>query len=366
MIGSAWMRRWVLAGFLPALLVNGGCPLPCDDDTCADDDVADDDIGDDDTGDDDTADDDTGDDDIGDDDTGEGWGSDAFWTGSSVLDPLLDLDTAPDFPHWEVRMYLSDEWFGLDPEVVTVAHGLSSLDLLALDDGLIIMGAVNTEDVGDTQGEYRWEHMYALSTANLEDFGTHVFPVNDTETGRLTDAALEQLPDGTIRAIYYSTPMDGEGDPVWIPGDHDLKVAYREGSEFYEDPDPVFVAEGLADPSSCEHDGTYHIFATELTTVGHAVAGNEFDYEADPDFPMVEGQVPYCLTLDDELWLFVQGGGGMPPPTVMELGEDGDFGPQEQLWSDEDNLELGACTSPVAAYYNETYVLFCAVFVDAA
>jgi len=358
-MSGALAMRWIVGIAVSSLVwLGGGCPQVCDDDTCDDDDVADDDTGDDDTGDDDTGDDDTGDDD---DVTGAEWGTEEFWTGSSILDPLLDLDTAPEFPHWEVRMYLSDEWFGVDPEVFTIAHGFSSLDLLALDGGLIIAGGVNTEDVGDDEGEYRWGYIYALSTPNLLDWGTHLFPVHDASSERLTDPAFEELPDGTIRALYYSTPMDGEGDPVWIPGDHELKVAYREGNDFYEDPEPVYVAEGLADPHSCEHDGTYHLFATEFTTVGHATADNEFDYETDWDFPMVEGQVPYCLTLDDELWLFVQGGGGMPPPTVMELEQDGNFGPQQQLWTDEENLELGSCTSPVAAYFDETYVLFCAV-----
>ena len=352
-----WSLVWIALLGTAWLVV--GCQPICDDDTCADDDVADDDTGDDDVGDD-----DTGDDDTGDDDTGEEWGSEEFWTGSSILDPLLDLSTVPDFPHWEVRVYVSDEWFGVDPEVTTVAHGFSSLDLLALDDGLVVIGAINTADVGDDEGEYRFDHLYALSTANLVDWGTHVFPVHDTASGRLTDAALEKLPDGTIRAIYYSTPMEAEGDPVWIPGDHEIKVAYRDGSEFYEEPDPVYLAEGLADPSSCEYDGTYHFFATEFTTVGHAVGSDEYEYQTDPDFPMVEGQVPFCLVDDGEMYLMVQGGGGMPPPTVLPLEDDGGFGPPEKLWSDQDNLELGPCTSPVAAYYDDSYVLICAVFVE--
>ncbi len=361
-LGIRW--TWVgLAGLILAL-TGLGCPLPCDDDTCADDDVADDDTGDDDTNDDDTGDDDTGDDDTGDDDSAE-WGSNAFWTGSSILDVVLDLDSAPQNSHWEVRAYLSDEGFGVDPEVRIVAHSMSSLDLLALDDGLVVMASVDVQALGhETLGEYQYGYLYALSTANLLDWGTHVFPVYDTTSERMTDPALEQLPDGTIRAIYYSTPMEAEGDPVYIPGDHELKVAYREGTEFYEEPDPVYAAEGLADPTSCEYDGVYHVFATQFTTIGHATGESEFEYETDAGFSPPPGQVPYCLSFDDELWLITQGGGGWPPPTAAILQGDGSLGIAEPLWSDEENLELGPCTSPVLAYYDDTYVVICAVFVD--
>lgn len=279
------------------------------------------------------------------------WNEPGFWTQSSQLDLVLDQSKAPVGPHYEVVMCRSTRGFGVDMKCETIAHTFSTFDLFIHPDGLLLMGGLNMMDFGIF--EPRGARLYALSTPDLETFGTHVWQVSRASSPLLTDAALERLPDGTLRAVYFSGPAHG-------PGTHAIKEATWDGQTWLESEENIYAAEHLLDPKTCSYGGKYHLFATSGSTLEHAVGSDPHTYQRVPS-PSMEAQVPFCFENDEQLWLISQTGGGWGPPQVQVLQSDGTFPAAKPLWAKEDYPELNSCTSPVLGFFRETYVVFCAV-----
>ncbi|MFH1466975.1 MAG: hypothetical protein ABIO70_21510 [Pseudomonadota bacterium] len=248
----------------------------------------------------------------------------------------------------------SDEGWGEQLACRQIATGASTFDLHITDWGVFLLFGVNlaqwflVEEGG--------QHVYALTTPDLEHFGTYLWPIAETASPMLTDTALERLPDGRMRVIYVS------GGP-WAPGTHQVKAALREGRRWVERSAPIFGAEGITDPSACSHKGQHHLFVTGVgsTRVLHAVGETPWNYTLEEDFDWVGAQVPYCFEDEGELRVIAQEGGGWSPPTIRTLREDGSFTPPARLWEPGAYPELASCTSPVVGRYRGKYLLFCAI-----
>lgn len=291
------------------------------------------------------------------------WEDPAFWSSSSYLDELLDLSLAPDEPHFEVRVAEADASWTTFSDLRTVAHSFSSLDLLVLEDGLVLLGGVDARGLSDAR-LLEPGALFALVSPDGERFGTTVIEVRDEVSRRFTDPALFVTDAGEIRAVYYSTPEDQTMDPAIIPGAHDLRVAVREGAAFRELPDVVFSKEWLVDPVICRADDGWHLFATEQAGVIHATGATPDAFAEDGPFDWSGNQVPHCSPVDGSLTVLAQAGGGGGAPSVRALSADGTFTTSVALWGeDEAPFEATACTSPVRGTFRGRNLLFCAMWV---
>lgn len=296
------------------------------------------------------------------------WDGEDYWLGSTIFDVILDLDQAPaETSYWAVQMSVSEDWWGTNPEYTTVAHSFSSLDLLVVDNGLVLLGGVDFKslDLGEEGEAYRWGYLYALTTPDLENWGTRIWPVEDAVSARMTDPALQQMPDGTVRAVYYSTPPDTDMDPADIAGTHDIRMATWEPEReaFVEWPDPIYWDEWLVDPVVRALDGTHHFFATRNGVITHATSESGYAFDREDDFEWTEVQVPFALEHDGELLVAAQGGGGNGPPWYRYLDTAGEW-TEPTLFYEDYEWYGGSCTSPVLGRYDGLYVLFCAVYID--
>ncbi len=295
------------------------------------------------------------------------------YTNSTTLDLILDWDNAPTGPHWQVRLCRSTEWWGRGCDTYfAIAHGLSSLDLMVTEEGLIIMAVPDFPWLGqmDLDGveEILWNHFYALTTPDLEHWGTQIWSVEHTDSGRFIDPALSLHEDGTPRVIYYSWPEDaGEEDPALYPGEHMIKRADWDGEGFVEQVEPIYAAETLADPVLCDLGGQAHMFITDSGAISHVTSDDgAVSFTKDEDFVWGGAQVPHCTTQEEPMVIVAQGGGGVSAPVTRTMDEDFVFGEPTQLWNDEENLGFfgGSCTSPVFGIFMGEYITLCASYME--
>jgi hypothetical protein len=274
--------------------------------------------------------------------------------GSTVLDRLMDPSYTPGEHGYAVEFCQSDVGWGRDLECRQIARGASTFDLYVTDWGIFLLVGVNLAAWHLVEEGHA--RVYALTTPDMEHFGTYLWPIAEAASPMLTDTALDRLPDGRMRVIYVS------GGP-FAPGQHSVKAALREGRRWVEQRQPLFTAEGIVDPTSCYHDGVYHLFVTGSgnTRVLHAVGDTPWRYTLDETFEWAGAQVPYCFKEGDGLRVVAQQGGGWAPPAVRTLLKDGTFGPPEPLWEPGAWPELTSCTSPVLGRFHGKYLLFCAV-----
>jgi len=282
----------------------------------------------------------------------EPWAEPGFWTASSDLDRIFDLEQAPANAHYQLVMCRSSSGYGQDMRCETIGHTVSTLDLFVLDEGIILLGGLALEDWGLI--EQGGNHLYAFTSQDLEHWGTHLWPVKRTASPCLTDASLERLPDGSVRAVYVSHCV-GEAEE-----NHEVRTARPHGDHWREARKPIFEGPGLLDPATCQHEGIQHLFATGKGLV-HATGVSPDRYTADQAFYWPDTQVPFCFQHKDQLWVIAQHGGGWGPPELRKLKPDGSFGPAFPLWKEGAYPELPSCTSPVGGRYRDEYLLFCAV-----
>lgn len=303
---------------------------------------------------------DTGD--TGEPDPTDPWNQPGYWEEGSLLDAVLGPDPSTPSDTWEVRMNVSTDGWMTSGDYEVVAHGFSSLDLLLWGDALILLGGMDLRslDLGEEGETIRWGYLYALTTTDLETWGTHLWPVEDAESGRMTDPSLQLLSDGRLRAVYYSTPLDAEGDPAWIEGPHPIKMAWRDGDVFRETAEAIYSDEGLVDPVVCEHQGTHHFYSTKSGEITHATSASGDNFVRDEGFTWGGNQVPYCWHDDeDQLRVVGQIGGGMGTPSYRILQDDGTYTDPTFLY-DDPSWFGGNCSSPVLARFKGLYVTFCA------
>lgn len=299
-------------------------------------------------------------------DTGEPdpWDDPAFWTSTSLLDTFLDLSLTPAQPHFEVRMVEADETWTTFSAPVTIAWSVSSLDLLVLDGGLVLLASIDPLALDDP-ADAGLSRLYAFLSADGDTWGTTMIEVTGTASGRLTDPSLFVTDEGVVRAVYYSTPEGSTGDPANLPGDHELRVAERDGATFFELPDVVLAAERLVDPVICRGDDAWHAFATQGSGVMHALGDTPDAFEVDDAFQWTGYQVPFCSAEAEGFSVVAQAGGGSGPPSSRRVDAAGVFSPEVLLWpAGDEPFGEDDCTSPVLGTLHGRNLMFCAVGVD--
>ena len=289
------------------------------------------------------------------------------WTGSSDLDIVFDMDAVAGVGHSEVRMCTSPEGWGLGcDEYSIIAHNMSSLDLLVVDDGIIVAGMPEGNNLSSLGVWLDMTQIHALSSPNLEHWGSHIWEVSDSTAFMVVDPALSLDDDNNPRAAYFALPTHYHGDPADYPGDHAIMLATWDGVGFTQQPDPIFEDTSLVDPDLRSFEGVLHLFTTCWGSICHAVGDDSMVFSYDDAFVFGEAQVPHANTVDDQLMVVGQGGGGQPPPRFMIMDKDGSFPAEsEQLYTDEENLSFfgGSCTSPVLGYFDGLYITVCSVQV---
>ena len=301
----------------------------------------------------------------------EGFWDTINWTNVTDLDVTLDMDNAPTYSHWEIRMCTSPEGWGLGCDVYTrIAWGISSLGLAMHEDGLVLTGMPDIPTIDEAGVNLQPVQVHAFSTPDLEHWGTHIWSIETTAKidNLPIDVTMWTPPDGDVELVYYSMPIEcTNDDPLLCPGPHSMRKAVYEDGAFVEVEQELYAAETLTDPTVCHDGDTYHMVFGVDGYVGHAVSDDGELYVDQWGDTWGGANVPYCFEHDDQIMAVAQGGGGWPPPVWLNLDENGQFPEESQmLYSDADNLSFfgGSCTSPVLAYFQGLYVTFCAVQVN--
>lgn len=284
--------------------------------------------------------------------TNDPWDDPNYLLGSSVLDRALDLGQTPRGAHDEAVLCVSTSGWGVDMRCRTFAHSVSTFDLHETKGGLLLFVGLNLRRWGHDRVSLG--HAYALTTPDLERFGSRIWEVRDTKLPFLTDLALEDLPDGRRRMVYVSGGADA-------PGVHTVRAALGRGDDWREAEPALYADEGLLDPSACSAGGTYHLFATKHHAIVHATGTDPWHYAEDPAFSWIGAQVPSCFDDAGTLTVVAQAGGGWGAPVLRTLDKDGGFSAPRPLWEPGRYPDLASCTSPVLRRFREQYVLICAV-----
>lgn len=301
------------------------------------------------------------------DDSGEAvvaypWEDAAFWTEPGPFAPLLDPTKIPTGPHWETWMFSSPDGRDWDDGVL-VAHSLSSLDLLVLEQGVILGGSTfYNEDLGVNAP---LENYFALVSADLKTWGSHLLPVLEATHRQIVDPSLHIDPGGEVRMVFYGAPddVDPKKNPEEYEGAHPIYTATWTGEGFTQAPEPLLSADALVDPSGCTWQGAHHLLATGERTLfsarADAVGG---DYDTHPPEGWSGVQVPYCFIDGDTQQILVQTGGGFGSPAAITRTPGGSFSEPSPI-VDIKTLPFNTCTSPVMGRFQGQYILFCAAWI---
>lgn len=289
------------------------------------------------------------------------WEDPAWWTEPGPLQGLFDLDLSV-ASHWRF-------WYTTSPDLETWAdpivlgHNFSSLDLLQLDEGLILSGSLIPNVEAGIHGPF--SAMFSLVTTDLETWGSHYIEVEGAdELPMIIDPSLHKDQDGGYRMLFFGAGHDV--DPEAMPDDYPNPHAIRTGFIQYdrivvEDLTPIVEGDYVVDPSGCWWHGVHHILGTNrYDDLFHQYrrAGADSFWDADPWGGV---QVPFCFIdeQNDRMGLIAQHGGGHGPPRVRWCNASQEC-EEQQVLLPEDKLWNGQCTTPVMAWYQEQYILFCA------
>ena len=294
------------------------------------------------------------------------WEDPDWWVEPGPLQGLFDLELSDEAPHWRF-------WYITSPDLETwseptvLGHNFSSMDLLALDEGLILSGSLIPNPDEGIEGPF--STLFSLVTTDLETWGTHFFPVEGAdELPMIIDPSVHADGDG-YQMLFFAAGFDV--DPEAMPDDYPNPHSIYTGRVGYDrivvdTLEPIVQGNHIVDPSGCWWNGVHHILATNrYDDLFHQYRREEAPHYLDGvDWGGV--QVPYCFIdeRNDRMGLIAQHGGGHGPPRVRWC--DADQQCEEQVaFVPEENLFDGQCTSPVLAYYNDQYVLFCSSWFGA-
>lgn len=293
------------------------------------------------------------------------WEDPAWWREAGPLQGLFDLSLSVDQPHWRF-------WYITSPDLVTwsepvvLGHNFSSMDLLHLDSGLVLSGSLIPNVEVGIEGPF--SAIFSLVTTDLETWGTHFISVEGAdELPMIIDPSIH--PDGEgYRALFFGagSDVDPEALPDDYPNPHSIRTGWMRGDRVVvDDLTPIVQGDHIVDPTGCWWQGVHHVLATNK----YGDLFHQYRPEGGVDF--VDGvdwggvQVPYCFIdpAGERMGLMAQHGGGHGPPRVRWCDVDQVCGEQEPLVS-EDHLFEGQCTSPVMAYFEGRYVLFCSSWYE--
>lgn len=304
-------------------------------------------------------------------DTGDGlpegyaWEDASWWSEPGPLHGLFDLELSVSRPHWRF-------WYITSPDLetwsdpVVLGHNFSSMDLLHLPEGLILSGSLIPNIEAGIEGPFG--AMFSLVTTDLSTWGTHFLAVEGAdELPMIIDPSIHAEVDG-YRMLFFGSGLDV--DPEAMPDDYPNPHYIRTGFVRYDrivvdSLEPIVEGDHIVDPTGCWWNGVHHILATNK----YGDLFHQYRREGATDF--IDGldwggvQVPYCFIdeQNDRMGLLAQHGGGHGPPRVRWCDASGECAEQEALVSEEE-LFVGQCTSPVMAWFQDQYVLFCSSWYE--
>lgn len=283
------------------------------------------------------------------------WDIPGFWENPGPMSPRIGSQEVA-MGQWAVRMATSadGQTWTADPHII--AYGFSSLDLLNTGDGLIIAGVVQFIDGNTVMLEM--PSILALTTKDLITWNSARFKLGNATRLWAVDASLRIAPNGQFEAHWYGT--DIEGDPAGLPGEHEVYRGIWDPvqAQIMED-QLVFSREWLADPVMCSVDGQEDWLLYSLDGREVAVATPQNGALTDAwQYEFVN--VPWCQQGDGQLTVYAQNTGGGGPPWKMAIQADGTM--SKEMVYPVDIFGDDNCTSPAVTYFQDQYVLLCAVY----
>lgn len=292
------------------------------------------------------------------------WQDPSWWTEWDVsMEDAVFVDV-DEFMGWEVRLWVSEdgETYAEHPSS-PLAVNMSSLGLFQLDGVLVVTGVVDGLRLDDDRV------LVALTTNDLESWGVRTWTV-DWEEG-LDPIAHESLVDpqftldseGELWVWYYTFSRKVLGDPVDIPGPHEMCRADVRSSVLFTEVDCPLAVEAAADPSPL-WNSTHWVVPMTLRMKSdfseQLLIHTWVEGEASEELTLVDGgSVPYLRTTANgalEIWYQSWNDVSHPRPTRIESTDGG------QTWS-EPEFPLGKdgeCTSPVYTRWGSLHLVICA------
>lgn len=289
------------------------------------------------------------------------WEDPAFWTTPGPLAALVSPAELHD-PLWVVRVATSPDLERWTPRAEIPLVDVNSLDVIALDEGLVLMGLIGSNTFRVPMSE-----VFAFATRDLETWSTHAWPIGARRSINPVDPSLHVRRDGTVEMLYYGCDSFGI-DPVEVAGEHAIRRATWTDAGWVEDATDIARIERAVDPVACNLEGEEWLFATQSGM--RILGGRRVD---DGSFAMDEGvtweraSVPFCRELPagsgGGLELIGQTDSGYGLPARSLVTQDGSHTFVADLY---ETSPWGAelCTSPVVAPFDGGYVLFCAILAD--
>lgn len=287
------------------------------------------------------------------------WSEEGFWTEPGPLAPMLDTSHRPAGPFWAVWMATSTDGKSWVSREFPISFGLSSLNLLVTEAGVLITGVVDLRVFFRMGLELPPNNaIYALVSADLETWGSHSWEVNDPASRLVIDPGLWLDQKNDLHAAWFGTTYDG--DPAQAPGAHSVRGAAWDGHAFAVQETDLFAAERLADPTICRMGDEDRLFYTEdAQRVRSAVSQDGVIFEADPAFQWEGVTVPWCREEEEHLVLLGQTVGGSGNPAQRQLNLDGSTVELDPPYGTMP-FEAHDCTSLAVARYQGTWILVCA------
>ena len=287
------------------------------------------------------------------------WDQEGFWTNPGPLAPMMDREHRPPAPFWAVWVATSSDGQSWSAPQFPIALGLSSLNLLTTDAGVLITGVVDQRvyareglDLPPTNA------IYALVSADLQIWGSQSWTLHDAASTLVIDPGFWLDAENVLHAAWYGTTF--AGDPAQAPGPHSIRGATWNGREFSVQSADLYAKENLADPTICRMGQEYWMFVTEAAQRVRAARSTDGQaFLEDPDFRWDQVTVPWCRAEDDHLVLLGQTNGGTGAPAQLQLNADGST---TNLESPYRALPFAGndCTSLAVAQYKSTWILVCA------
>lgn len=280
---------------------------------------------------------------------------------------LLDLAAAPPRMHQAVHLLHSADLHRWSAPR-KVAWGFSAIDALAVDDGVVVAGA--TIPAPDRGLHAPFGAVFALSSPDLQDWGSHRWTIEGAANPMIIDVDLTRGPDGRVGAVYYSAPQPADPGmlPEHYPGPHEIRVAWweggrpAEGGRFVEAAAPVVADEGMVDPSLCFAGDSWHLFTSGARGVAHYSGPSlERGLVRDRYFHWGQGSVPSCLVHEGELWVVAQRSGGKGAPQLRKLRAGQGWTEPVALFPPGTDPFDGGCAAPSLLRQDGSWQLFCAV-----
>lgn len=278
---------------------------------------------------------------------------------------LVDLTQAPHRMHQVVYALHSADLHRWTPPT-KVAWGWSAIDMLVVGDGGVVLVGSTIPD--PSRGLHApFSSIFALSTADLSDWGSHRWVIEDARNPMIVDPDLTVDRSGRVGAVYYSAPQPA--DPAQLPehhpGPHDIRVAWWEGGadgRFVEQAQPIVSVEGMVDPSLCFFDGGWHLFTSGPRGVAHFSGTSLTEGLArDRYFQWGQGSVPSCIVDGDSLMVVAQRSGGRGAPQVRRFNAKTQWSDAVDLFPSGTDPFSGGCASPTLGRRDGSWLLFCAV-----